>query len=123
MAELGRLQEFLKSEAERVQREIEAVMDGAGIIIEIIEALGPFATTQNTRTNDTPTNGRSKLERWPRATVPQTKAAGTGEQALAEKRAAEEGRSITDDLERLITADAEKKITPTRYRKSYQRPS
>jgi hypothetical protein len=81
MAELGRLQEFLKSEAERVQREIEAVMDGAGIIIEIIEALGPFSTTQNTRTNDTPTNGRSKLERWPRATVPQTKAAGTGEGA------------------------------------------
>jgi hypothetical protein len=98
-----------------VQREIEAVMDGTGIIIE---ALGPFglATAQNTRTNDTPTNGRSKLERWPRPTVPQTKAAGTGEQALAEKRAAE-------NLERLITTDAEKKITPTRYRKSYQRPS
>jgi hypothetical protein len=117
MAELGRLQEFLKSETERVQREIEAVMNGTGIIIE---ALGAFGLAN---AHDTPTNGRGKLERWPRATVPQTKAAVTGEQALAEKRAAEEGRSITDDPERLITADAEKKITPTRYRKSYQRPS
>src|SRR5215469_14156139 len=67
MVELGRLQEFLKSETERVQREIEAVMDGIGIIIE---ALGPWknaglATAQNTRTNDAPTNGRDKLKRWP----------------------------------------------------------
>jgi hypothetical protein len=80
MAELGRLQEFLKSETERVQREIKAVMDGTGIIIE---ALGPWkkaglATAQNTHTNDTPTNGRGELKRWPRPTVPQTKAPGTG---------------------------------------------
>jgi hypothetical protein len=115
MAELGRLQEFLKSETERVQREIEAVMNRTGIIIE---ALGAFGLAN---AHDTPTNGRGKLERWPRATIPQTKAVGTGEQALAESGRG--GRSITDDLERLITADAEKKITPTRYRKSYQRPS
>src|SRR6516162_140396 len=59
VAELGRLQEFLKSETERVQREIETVMDGTGIIIE---ALGPWkkaalSTAQNTLTNVTPTNG------------------------------------------------------------------
>jgi len=30
MAELERLQEFLKSETKRVQREIEAVLDGIG---------------------------------------------------------------------------------------------
>src|SRR5215471_3767375 len=72
MGELGRLQEFLKSETERVQREIEAVLDGIGIIIE---ALGPWKTaglasaqnarTNDTRTNDTRTNGRDKLKRWP----------------------------------------------------------
>ena len=67
MAELERLQEFLKSETVRVQREIEAVLDGIGIIIE---ALGPWktaglASAQNTRTNDTRTNGRDKLKRWP----------------------------------------------------------
>jgi len=72
MAELERLQEFLKSETVRVQREIEAVLDGIGIIIE---ALGPWKTaglasaqnarTNDTRTNDTRTNGRDKLKRWP----------------------------------------------------------
>jgi hypothetical protein len=51
MAELERLQEFLKSETERVQREIESILDGIGIIIE---ALGPWktaglASAQNTR--------------------------------------------------------------------------
>ena len=79
VAELGRLQEFLKSETERVQREIEAVMDGTGIIIE---ALGPWkkaalSTAQNTRTNVTPTNGAKN--------------------------------SVGNYLERVITADAEKK--------------
>ena len=67
MAELERLREFLKSETERVQREIEGVLDGIGIIIE---AIGPLktaglASAQNTRTNDTRTNGRDKLKRWP----------------------------------------------------------
>jgi hypothetical protein len=67
MAELERLQEFLKSETGRVQREIESVLDGIGIIIE---AIGPWktagpASAQNTRTNDARTNGRDKLKRWP----------------------------------------------------------
>jgi hypothetical protein len=67
MVELERLQEFLKSETERVHHEIEGVLDGIGIIIE---ALGPWKTAglvsaQNTRTNDTRTNGRDKLKRWP----------------------------------------------------------
>ena len=79
VAELGRLQEFLKSETERVQREIEAVMDGTGIIIE---ALGPWkkaalSTAQNTLTNVTPPNGAKN--------------------------------SVGNYLERVITADAEKK--------------
>ena len=67
MAELERLKEFLTSETRRVQREIESVLDGIGIIIE---ALGPWKTAglagaQNARTNDTSTNGRDKLKRWP----------------------------------------------------------
>ena len=67
MAELERLKEFLTSEIRRVQREIESVLDGIGIIIE---ALGPWKTAglagaQNARTNDTSTNGRDKLKRWP----------------------------------------------------------
>jgi hypothetical protein len=66
MVELERLQEFLKSETERVQREIESVLDGIGIIID---ALGPWktaalASAQNTRTNDTRTNGGDKFKRW-----------------------------------------------------------
>jgi hypothetical protein len=66
MAELERLQEFLKSETGRVQREIESVLDGIGIIIE---AIGPWktaglASAQNTRANDARTNGRDKLKRW-----------------------------------------------------------
>jgi hypothetical protein len=67
MAELERLQEFLKSETGRVQREIESVLDGIGIIIE---AIGPWktaglASAQNIRANDACTNGRDKLKRWP----------------------------------------------------------
>ena len=41
IAELERLQEFLKSETGRVQREIESVLDGIGIIIE---AIAPWKT-------------------------------------------------------------------------------
>ena len=62
MGELGRLQEFLKSETERVQREIEAVLDGIGIIIE---ALGPWKKAGLATAQNTPTNGRDKLKRWP----------------------------------------------------------
>ena len=63
MAELERLQEFLKSETERVQREIKGVLDGIGIIIE---ALGPWKTAGlATRTDIPAQNGRDKLKRWP----------------------------------------------------------
>ena len=67
ISKLQELQEFLKSETSRVQGEIGSALDGVGIIIE---ALAPWkkaglATAQNTRTNDTPTNGRDKLKRWP----------------------------------------------------------
>jgi hypothetical protein len=41
IAELERLQEFLKSETGRVQREIGSVLDGIGIIIE---AIAPWKT-------------------------------------------------------------------------------
>jgi hypothetical protein len=62
IAELERLQEFLKSETGRVQREIGSVLDGIGIIIE---AIAPWknvglASAQNARAN-----GRDKLKRWP----------------------------------------------------------
>jgi hypothetical protein len=62
IAELEGLQEFLKSETGRVQREIETVLDGIGIIIEAIapwKSAGP-ASAQNTRAN-----GRDTLKRWP----------------------------------------------------------
>ena len=67
ISKLQELQEFLKSETSRVQGEIGSALDGVGIIIE---ALAPWkkaglATAQNSRTNDTPTNGRDKLKRWP----------------------------------------------------------
>ena len=62
IAELERMQEFLKSETGRVQREIESVLDGIGIIIGAIapwKTAGP-ASTQNTRANE-----RDKFKRWP----------------------------------------------------------
>src|SRR6516225_5932858 len=63
IAELERLQEFLKSETGRVQREIESVLDGIGIIIEAIAPWKSAGLTsaQNTRA----ANGRDKLKRWP----------------------------------------------------------
>jgi light-regulated signal transduction histidine kinase (bacteriophytochrome) len=60
--ELERLQEFLKSETERVQREIEGVLDGIGIIIE---AIAPWKTAGLASAQNTPANGRDKLKRWP----------------------------------------------------------
>jgi hypothetical protein len=59
ISKLQELQEFLKSETNRVQGEIGSVLDGVGIIIE---ALAPWKTdgAANTRTN-----GRDKLKRWP----------------------------------------------------------
>ena len=62
MAELERLQEFLKSETGRVQREIGSVLDGIGIIIE---AIAPWKTAGLTGTQNAHANGRDKLKRWP----------------------------------------------------------
>jgi len=67
MAELERLQEFLKSETVRVQREIEAVLDGIGIIID---AIAPWKTVRLAGAQNSPANGRDKLKRWPRFTTP-----------------------------------------------------
>src|SRR5215813_3988655 len=61
-AELGRLQEFLKSETERVQREIDSVLDGIGIIIE---AIAPWKTAGIGNAQNPRANGRDKLKRWP----------------------------------------------------------
>ena len=61
-AELEQLQEFLKSETERVQHEIDAVLDGIGIIIE---ALAPWKTAELASAQNTPANGRDKLKHWP----------------------------------------------------------
>jgi len=62
VAELERLQEFLKSEAGRVQREIGSVLDGIGIKIE---AIAPWKTTGLGSAQNPRTNGRDKLKRWP----------------------------------------------------------
>lgn len=62
IAELQGLQEFLKSETGRVQREIDNVLDGIGIIIE---AIGPWKTTELASTQTARANGRDKLKRWP----------------------------------------------------------
>ena len=62
IAELERLQEFLKSETGRVQREIASVLDGIGIIIE---AIAPWKTAGPTGAQNTHANGRDKLKRWP----------------------------------------------------------
>ena len=62
ISELERLQEFLKSETGRVQREIGSVLDGIGIIIE---AIAPWKTAGLTGAQNTRANGRDKLKRWP----------------------------------------------------------
>jgi hypothetical protein len=62
IAELERLQEFLKSETGRVQREIGSVLDGIGIIIE---AIAPWKTAGLTGAQNAHANGRDKLKRWP----------------------------------------------------------
>jgi len=62
VAELERLQEFLKSETGRVQREIDSVLDGVGIIIE---AIAPWKTAGLAGAQNPRTNGRDKLKRWP----------------------------------------------------------
>ena len=62
IAELERLQEFLKSETGRVQREIEGALHGIGIIIE---AIAPWKTAGLAGAQNSPANGRDKLKRWP----------------------------------------------------------
>jgi hypothetical protein len=62
VAELERLQEFLKSETDRVQREIGNVLDGIGIIIE---AITPWKTAGLAGAQHTHANGRDKIKRWP----------------------------------------------------------
>jgi hypothetical protein len=62
IAELERLQEFLKSETGRVQSEIESVLDGIGIIIE---AIAPWKNAGLTSGQNPRANGRDKLKRWP----------------------------------------------------------
>ena len=62
IAELERLQEFLKSETGRVQREIGSVLDGIEIIIEVV---APWKTAGLTSAQNTRANGRDKLKRWP----------------------------------------------------------
>ena len=62
IAELERMQEFLKSETGRVQREIESVLGGIRIIIE---AIAPWKTAGLAGAQNSPANGRDKLKRWP----------------------------------------------------------
>jgi hypothetical protein len=62
IAELEQLQEFLKSETGRVQNEIGSVLDGIKIIIE---AIAPWKTDGLAGGQNTRTNGRDKLKRWP----------------------------------------------------------
>lgn len=60
--ELGELQEFLKSETGRVQREIDSVLAGIGIIVETI---APWKTAGVANAQNTRANGRDKIKRWP----------------------------------------------------------
>ena len=62
IAELERMQEFLKSETGRVQRKIESVLGGIRIIIE---AIAPWKTAGLAGAQNSPANGRDKLKRWP----------------------------------------------------------
>jgi hypothetical protein len=59
-SELQQLQEFLKSETERVQDQIGDVLAGIGIIMETIAPWKTTGVPQNTHAN-----GRDRLKRWP----------------------------------------------------------
>jgi hypothetical protein len=61
-SELQQLQEFLKSETERVQDQIGDVLAGIGIIVETI---APWKTTGVAGPQNTHANGRDRLKRWP----------------------------------------------------------
>jgi hypothetical protein len=65
-AELQKLQEFLKSETERVQHEIDSVLSGVSIIVETI---APWKSPAISAIRNSPTDpglsARDKLKRWP----------------------------------------------------------
>ena len=61
-SELEHLQEFLKSETERVQNQIGDILAGIGIIMETI---APWKTTTVAGPQNTQANGRDRLKRWP----------------------------------------------------------
>jgi ElaB/YqjD/DUF883 family membrane-anchored ribosome-binding protein len=61
-SELQQLQDFLKSETERVQHQIGDVLAGIEIIIETI---APWKTTGVASAQHTNANGRDRLKRWP----------------------------------------------------------
>jgi hypothetical protein len=61
-SELQHLQDFLKSETERVQHQIGDVLAGIGIIMETI---APWKTTGVAGVQNTHANGRDRLKRWP----------------------------------------------------------
>ena len=61
-SELQQLQDFLKSETERVQHQIGDVLAGIEIIIETI---APWKTTGVPSAQHTNANGRDRLKRWP----------------------------------------------------------
>jgi hypothetical protein len=61
-SELEQLQDFLRSETERVQSEIGSVLAGIGIIIQTI---APWKTAGIASAQNTRANGRDKLKRWP----------------------------------------------------------
>jgi tRNA(Ser,Leu) C12 N-acetylase TAN1 len=61
-SELQQLQEFLKSETERVQDQIGDILAGIGIIMETI---APWKTTGVAGPQNTHANGRDRLKRWP----------------------------------------------------------
>jgi len=65
-AELEKLQEFLKSETERVQHQIDSVLSGVGIIIDTI---APWKSPAASAARNSPTNqglsARDKLKHWP----------------------------------------------------------
>ena len=61
-SELEQLQDFLKSETDRVRHQIGDVLSGIGIIMETI---APWKTTRVAGPQNTHENGRDRLKRWP----------------------------------------------------------
>ena len=61
-SELEEMQEFLKSETQRIQREIESVLDGIKILVQ---AIAPWKTADVGDEQNIRTSGRDRLKRWP----------------------------------------------------------